>query len=98
MKPNVKIEQNGAQWSLTTSTSFRTHVIKFKLNEEFDEERADGQKVRATFKLLPGNKLMHTEITNDGIKSVITREVIFDQLNTVLNSGSVESVRIYDRD
>ena len=76
MKPNVKFECNGDEWSFTTTSTLKTHVIKFKLNEEFDEETADGRKVRAIFTLVDG-KLVQTEKdkeTNQEI-STITREI-----------------------
>jgi hypothetical protein len=45
LKPNVKFELDGDVWSMSSISSVRTHTIKFKLNEEFDEETADGRKV-----------------------------------------------------
>ena len=76
MKPNVKFEVNEDEWSFSTISTLKTHVIKFKLNEEFDEETADGRKVRATFTVDDG-KLVQTEKdkeTNQVI-STITREI-----------------------
>ena len=45
LKPNVKFEQEGDYWAMSSISSLRSHVIKFKLDEEFDEETADGRKV-----------------------------------------------------
>jgi fatty acid-binding protein 3 len=45
-KPNVKFEKNGDEWTFSTISAIRTIVIKFKLDEEFDEETADGRKVK----------------------------------------------------
>lgn len=45
-KPNVKFVQNGDEWTFTTTSAVKTTQIKFKLNEEFDEETADGRKVK----------------------------------------------------
>ncbi len=45
-KPNVRFEKNGDQWTFTTISSIKTIIVKFKLNEEFDEETADGRKVK----------------------------------------------------
>jgi hypothetical protein len=45
-KPSVKFEKNGDEWTFTTSSAVKTTQIKYKLNEEFDEETADGRKVK----------------------------------------------------
>lgn len=75
MKPNVKFEVNNNVWTFSTISALRTHVIKFTLNEEFDEETADGRKVRAIF-TVEDNKLVQTEKEKDGkVTSVITREI-----------------------
>ena len=51
-KPNVKFTQNGDEWVFTTSSAIKTTVVKFKLNEEFDEETADGRKVKVIIALI----------------------------------------------
>ena len=43
---------------MTTTTLLKTTVSKFKLGEEFDEERADGAKVRSLI-TLDGNTMTH---------------------------------------
>ena len=50
-KPNVKFEKNDESDECTFSTisAIKTIVLKFKLNEEFDEETADGRKVKVIF-------------------------------------------------
>ena len=47
-KPNVKFEKNASsgEWTFSTISAIKTIVIKFKLDEEFDEETADGRKVK----------------------------------------------------
>jgi hypothetical protein len=47
--PTTEISQggpNGDEWTIKTSTTFKTTEIKFKLGEEFDEETADGRKCK----------------------------------------------------
>ena len=98
LKPNVKFEVTDDEWVFSTVSSLKTHVIKFKLNEEFDEETADGRKVRAIFTLVD-NKLVQTETDNGKEVSVITREITPEgQLRVCAKAGTVESVRVYDRD
>ena len=49
-KPNVKFEKQGDVWTFSTISAIKTIVITFKLNEEFDEETADGRKVKVKIK------------------------------------------------
>ena len=49
-KPVTEIKQEGDEYIITTTTTFKTTEIKFKLGEEFEEETADGRKCKvATF-------------------------------------------------
>jgi hypothetical protein len=74
-KPNVKFEVNGDEWTFTTTSTLRTHVVKYRLNQEFDEETLDGRKCRTTF-TLEDNKLVQTQRDQNGtILSVLTREI-----------------------
>lgn len=75
-KPNVRLEKNGDEWTFTTVSTLKTTAIKFKLNEEFDEETIDGRKVRTTI-TLEGDKLVQTQRDrdNNNIVCVITREI-----------------------
>ena len=45
-KPNIKFTLNGDEWTMTTTSAIKTHVMKFKLGEEFDETTLDGRNCR----------------------------------------------------
>ena len=98
-KPNVKLTQNGDEWTLTTTSAVKTHVIKFKLNEAVDEETLDGRKVKSTF-VLDGNKLVQTQRDKDNnVSCEIVREITDNgELKVTAKAGDVESVRVYHRD
>lgn len=83
-KPNVKFVQNGDEWTFITSSSIKTHTIKFKMNEEFEEETLDGRKAKTTF-TFDGKKLIQTQKDKNGnVSCVITRELTSnDELKTV---------------
>ena len=52
-KPVTEIKQEGDEYIITTTTTFKTTEIKFKLGVEFDEETADGRKCKVvTFKCM----------------------------------------------
>lgn len=44
--PTVELRKEGDVYNLVTSSTFKTTEVKFKPGEEFDEDRADGAKVR----------------------------------------------------
>lgn len=83
-KPNVRLEKNGDELTMTTISALKTHAIKFKIGEEFDEETIDGRKVRTTF-TVDGNKLVQNQKDSSGsVVCVITREITSNgQLKTV---------------
>lgn len=45
-KPTTEISKDGDEYHIKTTTTFKTTEIKFKLNEPFDEETADGRKCK----------------------------------------------------
>lgn len=45
--PTIELSKEGDVYTFTTSSTFKTTVIKFKLGEEFEEETADGRKVKS---------------------------------------------------
>ena len=44
--PVVEISKAGDEYTLKTTTTFKTSEIKFKLGQEFEEARMDGKKVK----------------------------------------------------
>ena len=74
-KPNVKFEQNGDEWTFSTLSALKTSVIKYKLGEEFEEERMDGNKVKTVI-VFENGKLIQTQKDKDGkVVTVIEREI-----------------------
>lgn len=75
-KPNVKLEVNGDEWTMTTTSAIKTHATKFKLDTEFEEETVDGRKVLTTI-TWADNKLVQTQkdLKNNNVVCVITREM-----------------------
>ena len=48
--PTVEITNEGDSYEFKTITTLKTSVSKFKLGEEFEEERLDGKKVKVLSK------------------------------------------------
>ncbi|XP_054745829.1 probable fatty acid-binding protein [Anastrepha obliqua] len=60
VSPTVELKKDGDNYSFTTTSTFKTTTVNFKLGEEFDEETLDGRKVKSVF-TLDGNKLVQEQ-------------------------------------
>ncbi|XP_065354721.1 probable fatty acid-binding protein [Calliphora vicina] len=90
--PTVELKKEGDLFTFTTSSTFKTSTISFKLGEEFDEETLDGRKVKSIC-TMDGNKLVQEQ---KGDKpSTIVREFTDSELITTLTIGEIKSVRVY---
>jgi len=90
--PVVEVTLNGDEYTLTTSSLLKTTTIKFKLGEEFEEERADGVKVKSTI-TLEGNKMSH--VMKGEPETTIVREFNGSEMKAVLTVNSVVCTRVY---
>lgn len=77
--PIVEVEIEGDRYVFRTVSSFKTSVLSFKLNEEFEDERhTDGKQVRSVVVKEGDNKFVQTQ---HGPKVVtIVREFNKDEL------------------
>ncbi|XP_054746566.1 probable fatty acid-binding protein [Anastrepha obliqua] len=92
VSPTVELKKDGDNYSFTTTSTFKTTTVNFKLGEEFDEETLDGHKVKSVF-TLDGTKLVQEQ---KGDKpSTIIREFTNSELVTTLTLNDVKSVRVY---
>jgi len=96
-KPTVTIGIEGDTWTLKTETTFKKSKIQFKLGEEFDEETADGRKMKTTCTLEENKLIQDQKIEPPGVPSVITREVNGNKMNVVCKAKTVVSTRIYTK-
>ncbi|XP_053967940.1 probable fatty acid-binding protein [Anastrepha ludens] len=92
VSPTVELKKDGDNYSFTTTSTFKTTTINFKLGEEFDEETLDGRKVKSVF-TLDGNKLVQEQKSNK--PSTIIREFTDSELVTTLTLNDVKSARTY---
>ena len=47
-KPTVEVSINGDDYSIKTISTLKNTEIKFKLDQEFEEDRADGKRVKVS--------------------------------------------------
>ena len=92
VSPTIELTKNGDVYTLTTSSTFKTSSVNFKLGEEFDEETLDGRHVKSIV-TLDGNKFIH-EQKGDKPTTVI-REYTENEVTVTCTIGDVKSVRVY---
>lgn len=91
--PVVELTQKDDTYTLTTTSTFKSNVLKFKLEKEFDEVTLDGRKVKSII-TLHDNKLIQEQ--KGDMPTTIIREFTENQLITTLILGEFKSVRTYD--
>lgn len=82
VSPVVELTKNGDEYRLTSSSTFKDVEIKFKLGQEFDQETADGRKVKATI-TADGPTLHEIQVNGDGSKTTIDRTWTEDTIKMV---------------
>ncbi|XP_049879616.1 sodium/calcium exchanger regulatory protein 1-like [Pectinophora gossypiella] len=92
--PTVELKKEGDQYNLVTSSTFKTTEMKFKPGEEFDEDRADGAKVKSvcTFE---GNVLKQVQKSPDGVEVSYVREFGPEELKATMTVKDVTCTRLY---
>jgi len=95
LSPTIEIKQEGEEYSIKTSTTFKTTELKFKLGEEFEETRMDGVTVKTKINKDGDSKLVQNQFGE--VPCEIVREVVGDSLKTVCTCNEVVSTRIYKR-
>lgn len=82
VSPVVDLNKDGDQYVLTSASTFKTIVVKFKPGVEFDQETADGRKVKATI-TVDGNTLHEVQKNPDGTTTTIDRAWSDDTIKMV---------------
>lgn len=95
LKPTLEVEVAGDTYTLRSLSTFKNTEIKFKLGEEFEEDRADGKKVQTSVVKEGDSKLVQVQ---KGDKEVtIVREFSDEGLTVTATVNGVTSVRFYKR-
>nr|ABL09313.1 allergen Ale o 13 [Aleuroglyphus ovatus] len=93
--PTVEVAVNGDTYTIKTLSTLKNSEITFKLGEEFEEDRADGKKVKTVVNKESDTKLVQVQ---KGDKEVtIVREFSDDGLTVTATVNGVTSVRFYKR-
>ncbi|RWS08972.1 myelin P2 protein-like isoform X1 [Dinothrombium tinctorium] len=95
--PTIEITKNASTgtWQLKVDSAFKTSIIVFKLNEELEETRVDGEKVVTTF-TLEGDKLVQR--CKGSVDYTIVREVANEVLKATMTAKDVTALRLYKKE
>lgn len=81
VSPTVELSKDGDEFTLSTTSTFKSTVIKFKLGAEFEEETVDGRKVKSVCTFDGDNKLIHKQLGDKA--TTIVREFAPDTMVAV---------------
>jgi len=98
--PLTEFTKNGDQWTIKTTTTFKTTEINFKLGETFEEYTADGRYCTSKITLEEEKMTMiHKQQCGPSYvpENVIIREFTDKKMIMHLKAGNVKSIRVYDR-
>lgn len=82
VSPVVTLQKEGDEYVLTSDSTFKHVVLKFKPGVEFDQETPDGRKVKSTI-TVDGNTLHEVQKGADGKQTVIDRTFSNDEVKMV---------------
>lgn len=95
VSPTIEITQkDDGTYVVRTISTFKNSEIKFKLGEEFEEKRMDGETVKTVI-TKDGNKLVQKQEADPPVE--IIREFTGDYLITTCKCRDVVCVREYKK-
>ncbi|EPB77993.1 lipocalin / cytosolic fatty-acid binding protein [Ancylostoma ceylanicum] len=97
LKPTLEFTKEGDTFTMTSVSTFKTYVTKFKIGETFDEKTGDGRDVSQTYTIENDRLVLDEKGKNGGSDSRIERYVEDGKLYIVCECKGVKSTRIYER-
>ncbi|XP_049767084.1 fatty acid-binding protein-like [Schistocerca cancellata] len=95
VNPYIELKRDGDTYTLTSSSSFKHRELKFRLGEEFEEERHDGTLVKAVITLQDESTLFHRQMADDGKSATVTRHFTPEQVTITMRLNDVICKKIY---
>lgn len=92
VSPVIDMVKCDDTYTLNSSSTLKSTTISFKLGEEFEEETADGRKVKTVIKM-DGDTFTQEQFGDK--PTTIVREFTADTLVTTCTIGDIKSVRTY---
>ncbi|RXN13444.1 fatty acid-binding liver-like protein [Labeo rohita] len=87
VKPLTTIRQNGDEFSICVKTPLRTNTNTFTIGAESEFSTMDGQKIKATPRLIDGKIVIESE------KLTLVREIRGEEMIETFSAGSATLIR-----
>ncbi|KAH0812685.1 hypothetical protein MTP99_003996 [Tenebrio molitor] len=95
VSPVAELNKDGDEYTLTSTSTFKNVVLKFKPGVEFDQETPDGRKVKSVI-TVEGNTLHEVQKDpNGGKETVIDRTFTDDEIKMVMTVDDITATRVY---
>lgn len=94
--PTVTFSEAGGEYTMKTTTTFKTTEIKFKIGEPFPETTMDGREAQTTFSL-EGSKLTQVQKASKGPDATYVRIFAEADMTTICEVAGIKSTRVYKR-
>ncbi|XP_075983722.1 fatty acid-binding protein-like [Anticarsia gemmatalis] len=98
LSPVCELTRDGDRYTLSMLSPMKNFIVTFKFDEEFDETRPDGTKVKSTISMDKDNNLVHTQVEASGKKTTFVITFTPDTLTEVITVEGWEgkSVRMFE--
>ncbi|XP_072379059.1 probable fatty acid-binding protein isoform X1 [Diabrotica undecimpunctata] len=94
VSPVVDLQKEGDEYVLSSISTFKNVILKFKPGVEFDQETPDGRKVKSTI-TINGNTLHEVQKDASGAETVIDRTFSADEIKMEMSVNNVKATRTY---
>ncbi|XP_046980405.1 fatty acid-binding protein-like [Schistocerca americana] len=91
--PVVELSRDGETYTFTSVSPFKTSVLKFKLGEEFSEERHDGVQVKSVIQLQDDSTLFHLQ--RGDRDTTITRRFTPERVTITMQVDDIICTKVY---
>ncbi|CAH1640995.1 unnamed protein product [Spodoptera littoralis] len=88
---HVLIKNEDGTYTFQFLSTMANSSITFKPGEEFEEVKADGVKVKALI-VFEGNKMIHTQTSDDGKVSRHEREFFIDKMIVTTTADGLDKI------
>ncbi|CAH0549572.1 unnamed protein product [Brassicogethes aeneus] len=92
--PVVDLTKEGDEYTLTSVSTFKNVILKFKPGVEFDQETPDGRNVKATI-TVDGATLHEVQKDSAGKTTIIDRTWSPEEVKMVMSIDNITATRIY---
>ncbi|KAK9680498.1 Lipocalin / cytosolic fatty-acid binding protein family [Popillia japonica] len=94
VSPVISLNKDGDDYVLTSQSTFKNMTSKFKPGVEFDDETADGRKVKSTI-TFNGNILTEIQKDNNGKVTTLERTFTDSDVTIVCKVDDIVCTRVY---